>query len=37
MEHGTKPTEGWVGPKAGLEVLEKRKISVPTRNQNPFP
>jgi hypothetical protein len=37
MENNSNSIEAWVGHRAGLEVLEKRKISAPTRNQNPFP
>jgi hypothetical protein len=32
---GTHPTEGTVGPRAGLDVVEKRNISCPYRESNP--
>jgi hypothetical protein len=31
----TNRTGGWVGPRAGLDVTEKRKISFPCRESNP--
>jgi hypothetical protein len=27
--------QGWVGPRVGLEAVEKRKISCPCQEQNP--
>jgi hypothetical protein len=32
---GTHWIEGWVGPRAGLDAVEKRKISRPSRESNP--
>jgi hypothetical protein len=32
---GTHWIGGWVGPRAGLEVMEKRKTSCPYREPNP--
>lgn len=34
---GMHSLEGWVGPAAGLEVLEKREISCPYRNSSRGP
>jgi hypothetical protein len=34
---GMHSLEGWVGPAAGLEVLEKREISYPYRDSSPGP
>jgi hypothetical protein len=28
---------GWVGPRAGLEAVEKEKVSAPAGNRNPEP
>jgi hypothetical protein len=32
---GTHYIQGWVGPRAGLDVMEKRKISCPYQELNP--
>jgi hypothetical protein len=32
---GTHWTGGWVGPRAGLDIVEKRKISCHYRESNP--
>jgi hypothetical protein len=34
---GIHSTQGWVGPRAGLGVLEKREISCFYRDSNPGP
>jgi hypothetical protein len=34
---GTYRTRGWVGPRTGLDAVEKIKISAPARNRNPIP
>jgi hypothetical protein len=31
----TNFTGGWVGPKAGLDVMEKRKLLIPIGNRTP--
>jgi hypothetical protein len=33
--HGTHWIGGWVSPRAGLDAVEKRKISCPCRESNP--
>jgi hypothetical protein len=33
----THQTGGWVHPRAGLDILEKRDISCPYRNSDPGP
>lgn len=33
--HGTHCTGGWVEPRAGPDVMGKRKIFCPTENQTP--
>ena len=34
---GTHLIGGWVGPKAGLDLLKKRRTSRPWRDSNPGP
>jgi hypothetical protein len=33
--HGTRRIGDWVGPRAGLDAVEKREISRPRRQWNP--
>jgi hypothetical protein len=32
MAPGARHIQGWVGPRAGLDVMEKKKSLAPTRN-----
>jgi hypothetical protein len=32
---GTRCIGGWLGPRAGLDIMEKRQISCPYRESNP--